>query len=73
MNNLPVEQIDRINMLLAESLAVADALAEVDPFSLEQRTIGVLSALLGRHLRELKQLLEALPAPSTSERKESEE
>lgn len=73
MSNRPIEQLDRINHLLRECLAITDVLSEVDPFALEDTTVPILATSLAEHLREVQYIATRLFATSTDERKESEE
>ena len=68
-----VEYVDRIDHALRESLAITDALTQIDPFKLQQTTVPVLAEALANQLREVRQLVTEMLAAQTGQRKESEE
>jgi hypothetical protein len=60
-------EIDRIDTLLRQSLAIADIVAETDSGSLAPSTIPTLCSLLRSNLREIDRLRRRL---HTNQRKE---
>ena len=56
-----LDQIDRIDTLLRESLAISDIIAETKPSDLEPSTITTLAASLRSKLRELADLFRHTP------------
>ncbi len=55
-----LEHIDRIDTLIRESTAIADAIAECVPENLEHTTLTTLGSMLRNNLREFRRITRCL-------------